>query len=144
MCTGPHTFQHLYGLDSGENVRDQAAVHHLGMSRSLTLISQIMQSSLQRELEILLGALEVLNEDSEPLGLRVSWDKTKPSCLYLFVVRMLRSQRDSLTLAVIFMSLLAVSQRSLDVWVRPGGSWIHWIMGCCAAGACAGGGKSAS
>ena len=37
------------------------------------------------------------------------------SCLYLVVVRLLRSQRDSLTLAVIFMSLLAVSQRSIDV-----------------------------
>ena len=28
-------------------------------------------------LDILLGALEVLNEESEPLGLRVSWIKTK-------------------------------------------------------------------
>ena len=28
-------------------------------------------------LDILLGALEVLNEESEPLGLRVSWVKTK-------------------------------------------------------------------
>ena len=27
--------------------------------------------------DILLGALEVLNEESEPLGLRVSWVKTK-------------------------------------------------------------------
>ena len=27
-------------------------------------------------LDILLGALEVLNEESEPLGLRVSWVKT--------------------------------------------------------------------
>ena len=35
-----------------------------------------MQSSLQR-LEILLGALEVLNEESELLGLRVSCVKTK-------------------------------------------------------------------
>ena len=47
------------------------------------------------------------------------------SCLYLFVVRMLRSQRDSLALAVISMSLLAVNQRSIDVWVGPGESWIH-------------------
>ena len=30
-----------------------------------------------------------------------------------------------ITLAVIFMSLLAVSQRSMDVWVGPGESWIH-------------------
>ena len=56
--------------------RDQAAVHRLGMSRSLTLISQRMQSSLWR-LDILLVALEVLNEESELLGLRVSWVKTK-------------------------------------------------------------------
>ena len=51
------------------------------------------------------------------------------SCLYLFVVTMLRSQRDVLTLAVIFMSLLAVSQRSIGVWVGPGESWIHWSRG---------------
>ena len=38
------------------------------------------------------------------------------SCLCLFVVKMLRLWRDSLTLSVIFMSLLAVSQRSIDVW----------------------------
>ena len=44
------------------------------------------------------------------------------SCLYPFVVRMLRSRRDSLTLAVIFMSLLAMSQRSTDVWVGTGES----------------------
>ena len=40
--------------------------------------------------------------------------------------------------------LRLVSQMSIDIWVRLGESWIHWIMGCCAAGACAGGGKSAS
>ena len=99
-------------------------------------------------LEILLVALQVLNEESELLGLRVSSVKTKIqafndilmllSCLYPFVVRMLRARRDSLTLAVIFMSPHVVSQRSTDVWVRPGDSWIHWIMECGAAGACAG------
>ena len=36
----------------------------------------MMQSSLPR-LDILLGALKVPNEKSEPLGLRVSWVKTK-------------------------------------------------------------------
>ena len=35
-----------------------------------------MQSSLWG-LDILLGALKVLNEESEPLGLRVFWGKTK-------------------------------------------------------------------
>uniref|UniRef100_A0A8C4Q563 TM2 domain-containing protein 2 n=1 Tax=Eptatretus burgeri TaxID=7764 RepID=A0A8C4Q563_EPTBU len=37
------------------------------------------------------------------------------------------------------MSVLAVSRRSIDVWVRPGESWIHWFMGCGAAGTCFGG-----
>ena len=72
-------------------------------------------------LEILLRSLVVLNEESEPLGFRVSWAKTKIQafndildtaiCLYLFVVRMFRSWRDSLNLTVIFTSLLALSQR---------------------------------
>ena len=66
------------------------------------------------------------------------------SCLYLFVVKMLRSQRDSLSLAVILMSLLAVSQISKDVWVGPGESWIYWTMGCGAVGTCAGQRKSES
>ena len=64
------------------------------------------------------------------------------SCLYLFVVRMLGSRTDSCALAVIFTSVLAVSKRSIDVWVGPGESWIHWIMGSGAAGTCAGGRKS--
>ena len=102
-------------------------------------------------LDILLGALEVLNEESEPLGLRVSWVKTKIQAFnnildaaVLSVPRMLRSWRDSLALAVISMSLLAVSQRSIDVWVRHGESWIHWIMGCGAASTFVGGRKSKS
>ena len=102
-------------------------------------------------LDILFGALEVLNEESEPLGLWVSWVKTKIQAFndmlhaaILSVVRMLRSCRDSLTSAVIFMSLHVVSQRSIDVWAGPGESWIHWIIGCGAVGTCAGGRKSES
>ena len=49
---------------------------------------------------------------------------------------------NSLTLAVISMSLLAVSQRAIDVCFGPGESWIHWIMACGASGTCAGGRKS--
>ena len=95
-----------------------------------------------------------MNEESESLGLRVFWVKTEIQAFNdildaavmstFFVVRMLRSWRDSLPLAVILMSLLAVSQRSIDVWVRPGESWIHWIMGCGTGGSCAGGQKSKS
>ena len=60
------------------------------------------------------------------------------SCLYLFVVRMLRSRRESLTLAVTFMSLHVVSQRSIDVWIGPVESSIHCILGCGAVGTNAG------
>jgi len=51
-------------------------------------------------------------------------------CVYLLVVRMLRSQRNSLPLAVIFMSPYVVSQSSMGIWVWPRESWIHWTMGC--------------
>ena len=50
-------------------------VHRLGMSRSLTLILQMMQSA--KTLDVLVGALEALNEESEPLGFRVSSVKTR-------------------------------------------------------------------
>ena len=46
---------------------DQAAMHRLGMTRSLTLISQMIQSSAET-LDTLLTALEVLNQESELLG----------------------------------------------------------------------------
>ena len=105
-------------------------------------------------LDILLGALEALDEEAEPLGLRVSWVKTKIQALNDILDAAILSvpvcgedvevRRDSLTLAVIFLSLLAVSQRSTDVWVGPGESWIHWIMGCGTAGNCVGGRKSES
>ena len=95
-----------------------------------------------------LGALEVLNEELEPLGLQVSWVKTKIWVLTDLLVGAILSVpvcgedvevTDSITLAVIFMSLLAVSQRSMDVWVGPGESWIHWIMACGVVGTCVGG-----
>ena len=53
------------------------APHHLGMSRSLTLIFEDDAVIFAETLDILLGSLEVLNEESEPLGLRVSSVKTK-------------------------------------------------------------------
>ena len=76
MCTGPHTFQRLYGLDSGEDVREIKLWCIILECQDLTMISQMMQSSLRR-LDILFGALKGLIEESEPLGLRVSWVKTK-------------------------------------------------------------------
>jgi len=100
-------------------------------------------------LDILLGALEALDEESEPLALWVSWVNTKIQAFndildaailsVPVLVRMLMSRGDSLSLAVIFMSLLVVRQKSTDVWVGPVESWIHWIMGCGAAVTCVGG-----
>ena len=109
--------------------------------------------------DILFGALEVLNEESEPLGLRVSWVKTE-----------IQAFNDILDVAVLSVPVCGedvevvgsftylgsdihvsagcesevnrCQQRSTDVWVEPGESWIHWIMGCGTAGTCAGGQKS--
>ena len=106
----------------------------MGMSRSLTLISQIIVIFAET-LDILLGALEVLNKESKPLGLLVSWVKTKIQAfndiLYAAILAVHVCGEDvEVTerftyLAVIFMSLLVVSKRSTNVWVRPGESWIH-------------------
>ena len=81
-------------------------------------------------LYILFGALEVLNEELEPLGLRVSWVKTKIQAFSDILDAAVLSVPvcgedvevvDRFTyLAVIFLSLLAVSQRSIDIWVEPG------------------------
>ena len=66
----------------------------------------------------------MLNEESEPLGLWVSWVKTKiqafsdildATILSVPVCGEDNEVRDSLTLAVILMSLLSVRQRSIDV-----------------------------
>ena len=92
--------------------------------------------------------------ESELLGLRASWVKTKIQAFNDILDAAILSvpicgedvevvERFTY-LAVIFMSLLPVSQRSTDVWVRPEESWIHWIMGCGAAGTSAGGRKSES
>ena len=96
----------------------------------------------------------MLNEESEPLGLRVSWVKTKiqdfNDILDTAVLSVPVCGEDVevterftyLTLAVKFMSLHVVSQRSTDIEVWPGESWIHWIMGCGAVVCCAGGRNS--
>ena len=114
----------------------------------------MMLSSLRR-LDILFGALVVLNEESEPLGLWVSWVKTKIQAfddildaailsVPVFGEDVEVTERFTDLGSDIHMSLLAVSQRSTDIWVGPSESWIYWIMGCGAAGICAGGRKSES
>ena len=101
MCTGPHTFNTcvdwILGRISersscGASFRN-VKISDFGFTDDAVIFAET--------LDILLGALEVLNEEWEPLGLWVSWVKTKIqtswillSCLCLFVVRMLRSLRD--------------------------------------------------
>ncbi len=96
----------------------------------------------------------MLNEESEPLGLRVSRVKTN-----------IQAFNDILDAAVLSVPVcgedIEVVERftylGSDIHVsdgcesevnrrlgRLGESWIHWIMGCGAAGTCAGGRKSES
>ena len=77
MCTGLHTFQHLYGLDSREDVREiklrcivwECQDPYLDFADDAVIFAETP--------DILLGAFQVLNEESEPFGLRVSGLKTK-------------------------------------------------------------------
>ena len=125
MCTGPHSFQRFIDGILGRMSERSSCGASFGNVKFFDRDFADDAVIFTETLDILLGALEVLNEESEPLGLLVPWVKTMIQvfidildalpCLYLFVVQVLRSWRDSLTLAVIFMSLLAVSQRSIDV-----------------------------
>ena len=73
----PHTFQHLYGLHSWEDIREiklrcmlwECQDRYLDFVDDAVIFAEI--------LDILLGALEVLHEKSKPQGLQVSWVKTK-------------------------------------------------------------------
>ena len=98
-------------------------------------------------LDILLGALSVLNEESEPLGLRVFWVKTKIQAFIDILDAAILSVPvcgEDVDVTERFTSLgndihvsAGLSQRSIDVWVGHGESWIHGIMGCGAVGTCA-------
>jgi len=78
VCAGPHTFQRLYGMDSGEDVGEEKS--SCGASFGNANISDLDFADdaviFGETLDILLEALGVLNWESEPLGLRVSWVKT--------------------------------------------------------------------
>ena len=70
MCTGPHTFQHLYVLDSGEDVGEMKLWCMFGNIK-------ICDLDFPDDAVIFAETLKVLNEELEPLGLWVSWVKTK-------------------------------------------------------------------
>ena len=77
MCTGPHTFQHLYGLESERMSERSSCVALFGNVKISDLDFADDAVIFADTLDIVLGALEVVNEESELLGLQVSWVKTK-------------------------------------------------------------------
>ena len=105
-------------------------------------------------LDIRLGALEVLNEESELQELRISWVKTKIqpfNDIWDAAILSVSVCGEDVEVTERFTSLgsdihvsAVCDQRSTDVWVGPGESWIHWIMSCGTAGTCLGGQKSES
>ena len=72
MWTGPHTFQHLYGLDSREDVERSSCGTSYGNVKISDLDFTDDAVIFAETLDILMGALKVLNEELELLGLRVS------------------------------------------------------------------------
>ena len=77
MCTGPTLFSTCMDWILGRMSERSSC----GASFGNVKISDIDFADdaviFAETLHILLGALEVLNKESEPLGLRVSWVKTK-------------------------------------------------------------------
>ena len=76
MCTDPHTFQPLYGLDSGRMSKRSSCGATFGNVKISDLDFADDEVIFVETLTILTGVIEALNEESEPLGLRVSWVKT--------------------------------------------------------------------
>ena len=111
-------------------------------------------------LDILLGALVVLNEESEPLGLRVSWIKTKVQAFNDILDAAILAamscyvpvcgedvdvtERFTYLGSDIHVSAGCEPEVKTDVLIGPGESWIHWIMWCGNASNCVGGRKSES
>ena len=77
VCTDPHIFQRLYGLDSGEDVGGSSYGASFGNVKISDLDFTVDAVSFAETLDILLGALEMLNKESEFLGLQVSSVKMK-------------------------------------------------------------------
>ena len=59
MCTGPHTFQHLYGLDSGEDVKEIKLRCIVGNVKISELDFADEEVIFMETLDILLGAIAV-------------------------------------------------------------------------------------
>ena len=100
-------------------------------------------------LHIFLGALKVLNEESEPLGLRVSLVKSNIQAFTEFFGAAILSApvcgedvEVTERFTCIGSDILVSTGCELEVnrqWVGLGESCIHWILGCGAVGTCAAG-----
>ena len=77
MCAGPHTFQHFMDWILGRMLERSSRGALFGSVKISDLDFADDAVVFVDTQPILLGALEVQNEESEPLGLRVSWVKTK-------------------------------------------------------------------
>ena len=76
MCTIPHTFHRLYGLVLGRMSERSSCGASFGNVKISDLDFADEAVMFAKTPDILLGALEVLNEESELLGLGVSCVKT--------------------------------------------------------------------
>ena len=77
MCAGLLTFQHCMDWIMGRMSERSSCGASFGNVKISDLDFADDAVIFAETLDILLGALEMLNEESEPLGLRVSWVKTK-------------------------------------------------------------------
>ena len=68
MYIGPHTLRHLHGLDSGEGVLRSSCGALFGNIKISDLDFADVAVTFAETLDPLMGSLDVLNEESEPLG----------------------------------------------------------------------------
>ena len=77
VCTGPHTFSACMDWILGRMSERSSCSASFGNVKISDLGFTDDAVIFAETFDILLGALDVLNEESEPLGLRISWVKAK-------------------------------------------------------------------
>ena len=77
MCTDPHTFQRFLDWILGRMSERSSCSELFGNVKISDFDFADNGVIFAETLDILLGALQVMNDESEPLGLRVSSVKTK-------------------------------------------------------------------
>ena len=114
MYAGPHTFQHLY---SGEDVREAKCGASFGNVK-ISDLDFADDAVIFVETGYPFGALEMLNEESELLGLQVSWVKTK-----------IQAFNDILDVAILSVPVCGEDVEVRERFTYPG-SDIHVSAGC--------------